>query len=106
VLQSFRVDNILAVHPGNKNYKDDPKYPVEIGRVKKSNEGNLAYSTNFNSIIDLAKKRGLNIRDVLKKVGPRPHKERRDFVLKVGRAFGLQDKESVRVGKKVGTINK
>jgi hypothetical protein len=106
VLRSFLLNNILAVYPGGKNYQDDPKFPVEIGKMKKGNEGNLAYSTNFGSIIDMAKKRGMNIRSVLRTVGPRPHKERRDFVLKVGRAFGLQDKESIRVGKKIGTIRK
>ena len=129
VLRSFRLHNILAVLPGSKNYQNDPKYPVEIGqnvkkaltvkrrtgkmfqllfpkRVRKSNQGKLVYSTNFNSIVEMAKQRGMGIRDVLKKVGPRSFKDRRDYVKRVGRASGLNDRDSVRVGKKVGTINR
>ena len=77
-----------------------------VGRIRKGNAGHLVYSTNFDSIIEMAKQRGMGIKDVLKKVGSRTHKDRRNFVKKVGRAFGLGDKDSVRMGKKVGTINR
>lgn len=105
VLRSFRLGNIYAVHAGDKNYQDDPQFPVEIGRMKKAlnlprPKGTISAAT----AIDIARKMGWSPEKIAKiGAGLAPRSQRKEWAEKVGRLHNMSNWKIRRFRRQSGT---